>query len=528
MIYKYYPPTCYTCDALSRGYFYFNKASVQNDPFEMSLKVLQSKSLLKALGYDENKPNRVSEIMKGYGCCCFTTKNNNKRMWASYADNYKGLVIGFNESRFESYYKEYQARIHYAKVNYIEHPITDNDLNSIFQLDLPLLKADEGQKENSLLASYRYLDLIVGLLDEKKIEALFTHLCCVKEKDTWDIEDEYRLIAALDVINGKDRLEEKGFGYLESGYKIPIPSDCVKEIIIGHNFDMKEIGWVKQIAEKYDVKIIQQTKAEKPFEIEFVDITEKVNQPKTVDKGIKGYVVEEEENMGLEESSLSDFIDIQQRLRYKAFRIIGRVVSCIAIASIGILQLTDWRPLGEAVRYEEINEIILNLSYSYLAAYIFYIVVDWLPSLKRKSIIKSYTKYHISKIREHISICTNIQYRFAYLGQETKPYIGYKPYKPREVFVREFGGKELHSLELLESSRAQIKIFVESALFFQEYLSEKELDNLLKIKESLFLREPIRPIEYIDDEQRTEIPNNQRDMAKSIYDIYELIRAIEQ
>ena len=86
----------------------------------------------------------------------------------------------------------------------------------------------------------------------------------------------------------------------------------------------------------------------------------------------------------------------------------------------------------------------------------------------------------------------------------------------------------MHSLELLESSRAQIKIFVESALFFQEYLSEKELDNLLKIKESLFLREPIRPIEYIDDEQRTEIPNNQRDMAKSIYDIYELIRAIEQ
>lgn len=527
MIYKYYPPTCYTCDALSRGYFYFNKASVQNDPFEMSLKVLQSRSLLKVLGYDEDKQNRASEIMRGYGCCCFTTKNCNKRMWASYADNYKGLVIGFDESRFESYYKDYLARIHYAKVDYIEHPITDSDLNSTFQLDLPLLKADEGQKENPLLASYSYLDFIVGLLDEKKIEALFTHLCCIKEKDTWDIEGEYRLIAALDVINGKDILEEKGVGYLESGYKIPIPGDCIKEIIIGHNFDMKEIGWVKQIARKYGVKIIQQTKAEKPFEIEFVDISEKLNHPKTVDKGVKEYV-EEEENLGLEESSLSDFINFQQRLRYKAFRIIGRVICCVAMASIGVLQLTDWRPLGEAVRYEEMNEIILNLSYSYLAAYIFYIVVDWLPSLKRKSIIKSYTKYHISKIREHISICINSQYRFAYLGQEKKTYIGCKPYKSREVFVREFGGKMLHSLELLESSRAQIKIFVESALFFQEYLSEKELDNLLKIKESLFMKESIRPIEYTIDEQRTEIPNNQRDMARSIYDIYELIKAIEK
>lgn len=272
MIYKYYPPTCYTCDALSRGYFYFNKAAVQNDPFEMSLKVLQSKSLLKALGYDEDKQNRVSEIMRGYGCCCFTTKNNNKRMWASYADNYKGLVIGFDESRFESYYSDYYTRIHYAKVDYIEHPITDNDLNLTFQLDLPLLKADEEQKENPLLAAYQYLDFIRGERNEKEIDALFTHLCCIKEKDTWDIEDEYRLIAALDVINGRDRLEKKGFGYLESGYKIPIPSDCVKEIIIGHNFDMKEIGWVKQIAEKYGVKIIQQTKAERPFEIEFTSI----------------------------------------------------------------------------------------------------------------------------------------------------------------------------------------------------------------------------------------------------------------
>ena len=42
------------------------------------------------------------------------------------------------------------------------------------------------------------------------------------------------------------------FEYDNGGYKIPIPSDCVKEIIIGHNFDMKELDWVRQIAEKYD------------------------------------------------------------------------------------------------------------------------------------------------------------------------------------------------------------------------------------------------------------------------------------
>ena len=105
--------------------------------------------------------------------------------------------------------------------------------------------------------------------------------------------------------------------------------------------------------------------------------------------------------------------------------------------------------------------------------------------------------------------------------------MGYKPYCSREEFIKDFGERELHGLELLEFSRTQINILIESVLFFQEYLSEEELMCLLKIKDSLFLKESIIPIDYID-EQMIEIPNNQRDMAKSIYDIYELIKEIEK
>lgn len=526
IVYKYYPMLEYTKDALTNGYFFFNKSTYQNDPFDCSFRLLQSEILLRRLGYTKESEDSARKIMGEYGGCCFTTRKDNKRLWSFYSHNYKGIVIGFDERRFSEYL---QQGIHYIKVEYKDTPITDECLDDTFQLEMPILKADLEKEEDTshyLLDEYTYRN---SLRDERTRDALFFRLCSLKERTVWADEEEYRLIAAGSVQReeNKERQRNEGVEYDDTGYKIPIPSDCIKEIIIGHNFDMKEIGWVKQLAEKYGVKIIQQTKAEKPFEIEFVDITEKLNHSKTVDAGVKGYV-EEEDNLGLEESKLSDFIDFQQRMRYRLYRTLGWIVCIIAIASIGVLQLTDWRPLGEAVRYEEINEVILNLSYSYLAAYIFYIVVNWLPSLKRKSIIKSYIKYHISKIREQISICTNSQYRYAYFGQEKKPYIGCKPYKSREVFVREFGEKELHGLGLLESSRTQIKMLVGSALFFQEYLSEKELDNLLKIKESLFIKESIRPIEYIDDEQRTEIPNNQREMAKSIYDIYELIKAIEK
>lgn len=211
---------------------------------------------------------------------------------------------------------------------------------------------------------------------------------------------------------------------------------------------------------------------------------------------------------------------------YRFLNILGWIVCGITIASIAILQLTDWRPLGEAVRYEEINEIILNLSYSYLAAYMFYIVMNWLPGLRRKSIVKSYTKYHLLKIREHISICINSQHLYALLGR--KSYAGYAPYQSREEFIAEFGEAQLLNLDIIESSRVKIKQLVDSILIFVEYLSEEELENLLKVKESLFLKESIRPIEYADEEQKTEIPNNQRDMAESIYHIYELIKVIEK
>lgn len=520
MIYKYYPPTSHTFEALTKNYFFFNKATKQNDPFDTSFSLLQSKVMLGTLGYDQQGQSLVKNIMGDYGSCCFAKRCDNKHLWSFYSTNYTGLVIGYDETKFKDYSK-FSVRIPFVEVDYVNNPITDSDLDKSFRLKFPLY----GDIPNDYRTqSHTYREC---LCNEKLQDLLFTHLCCIKEQATWAIEEEYRLIAALDVINGQGRLEKKGFEYLESGYKIPIPCDCVKEIIIGHNFDIKKIDWVKQIAKKYGVKIILQTKAEKPFKIEFVDITENLNPPIAVDESTKGHV-EEENNIDLEERKFVDFIDSQQRKLYKFFRILGWIVCAIAIASIGILQLTDWRPLGEAVRYKEINEIILNLSYSYLAAYIFYIVMNLLPSLKRRSIIKSYLKYHKSRIRELITICINIQHPFSSLGRENNPYIGYNAQQSREEFLKEFCEKELTHLKLLESSRIQINTLVDSALFFQEFLSEKELENLLRIKKSSFLKDSVRPIEYTDDENRVEIPNNQREMVVSIYDIYELIKAIEK
>ena len=264
----------YTKDALTKGYFFFNKSTYQNDPFDCSLRLLQSETLLRRLGYTKDRADTAYKIMGEYGSCCFTTRKDNKHLWSFYSNNYKGIVIGFDANRFSEYLKQ---GIHYVKVEYKNTPITEDHLDDTFQLEMPILKADlenDPDPSHYLLEEYTYRN---SLRDERTRDALFFRLCSLKEKSVWEDEEEYRLIAAGSVQREEniERQKREGVEYDNGGYKIPIPSDCVKEIIIGHNFDMKELDWVRQIAEKYDVEIIQQTKAEKPFEVEFTSITNK-------------------------------------------------------------------------------------------------------------------------------------------------------------------------------------------------------------------------------------------------------------
>ena len=63
MVYEYYPPTNFTFEALTKKYFFFNKAAKQNDPFDTSFCLLQSKIMLEALSYDQQEQTLVKDIM---------------------------------------------------------------------------------------------------------------------------------------------------------------------------------------------------------------------------------------------------------------------------------------------------------------------------------------------------------------------------------------------------------------------------------------------------------------------------------
>ncbi len=129
VVYKYYPPTEYTKDALLKGYFFFCKAKSQNDPFEASFKLVNNPEFRDYLIKKSNVDPNADQVMGNYGICCFSTENNNKHLWAHYAANYSGIVIGYDDVAFNSFYSNstFQIRLPYVETIYVDKCPTFDD-----------------------------------------------------------------------------------------------------------------------------------------------------------------------------------------------------------------------------------------------------------------------------------------------------------------------------------------------------------------------------------------------------------------
>ena len=203
------------------------------------------------------------------------------------------------------------------------------------------------------------------------------------------------------------------------------------------------------------------------------------------------------------------------------------VAACFAL-SIFIIQLTEWRPFGYSEKGDEINSIILNLAYSYLAAIFFHLCMVFIPSLHRKKIMRFKIEYYLSKLYSSIRQCVNGVYLLSYDHQNNM-------HVPRKKFLDEFCSKDMTPpcdyLMILEKKSCEIKMLIDSLVELREYLTDKEVHILLLIMDAPFLTEKIRPREYIESEDgvKTELTNNnQNEIAKSIYYLYKQIKTLRK
>ena len=204
--------------------------------------------------------------------------------------------------------------------------------------------------------------------------------------------------------------------------------------------------------------------------------------------------------------------------------VFGFITLC-AILAVYIIQLTEWRPLGFAEKAEEINIIIVNLSYSYLSAIIFYFAMNLLPEYYRNKIMREKIYLNLKRIKYLIQQCVrdiNL-YNFNLNNHILS----------KNEFIKQFSNKDLTPpcdyLTILKRNNSEINSLINFLLIIQEFLSNEEIHILFQIKDSLFLTTTISPKDYIQNEygELIEVPNNQEEIAESIYNIYELIKTIK-
>lgn len=259
MLYKYYSLTPYNLDALKVGYFYFSKAKCLNDPFDMTFGLV-SQNIINKLYSDDSQKELASEKMKNYGVCCFSEKWDNNILWAYYANNYSGFVVGYDETLFHKIMDENLVRVPLQKVNYIEDVECKYGQETFPYYPLFNEKGIEAKADECLMPSPD------SIIDLKKYDKFFTYLCAVKSK-LWQSEREWRLIAANDVINRDHRAIIKE----ERGYKIPMPHGCVKELFVGFNFDKKYNEDIKEIMLRHKLSEVYCVQASpEPFGLEKV------------------------------------------------------------------------------------------------------------------------------------------------------------------------------------------------------------------------------------------------------------------
>ena len=203
-------------------------------------------------------------------------------------------------------------------------------------------------------------------------------------------------------------------------------------------------------------------------------------------------------------------------------KIIAKVILFFSIVCIIIIELTDLRPFRVAHNADGINRIILTLSYSYTAAYLFYCLHDWLPMRYRRHISQNYVEREMRRLKELLRLCMLLLYPFSSISETDLSKDEFMKIVEQKNLMAPsiIGSKTI--VEQLNIYKKEITDISESLMSsYNDAMSDKQIKLLDELLSSYFIANNISPInfdlpkEYIDS-----YPNNQFDVCESIYDNY--------
>lgn len=170
------------------------------------------------------------------------------------------------------------------------------------------------------------------------------------------------------------------------------------------------------------------------------------------------------------------------------------IVTLISLYIVLHVGLGWFWAIGASSNYENINQVLINLSYSYIAGYIFYLLVSYIPYKIKIEKLRPTVKLKIDKIYTQINACAqsfqdndDVPRIIDTLTLEQLTANVNNKGMYENSFYANVAGYRMNNFQFLNATRGNIIDLIDSLLFYKEYLDTNQILNLEKIKDADFL-----------------------------------------
>lgn len=191
------------------------------------------------------------------------------------------------------------------------------------------------------------------------------------------------------------------------------------------------------------------------------------------------------------------------------------IMACLIII---VIRFTTWRPFGYSSKAESVNYTLETISYSVMAAIIFWVVNDLSSYSVRKKIAAKHIDRHIWTINVLIRQMIDAIEPFS-LTQKRYSLDSFKhAFNSKDLYDGFYGGSR-RIVDVYTEYKKRIEVIAEDLLAsYSEYMTYQQLKYLDDLLNSFLIRHTICPKDFsIPEEERYFFPSNQEEVGESLY-----------
>lgn len=199
------------------------------------------------------------------------------------------------------------------------------------------------------------------------------------------------------------------------------------------------------------------------------------------------------------------------------------ITGLFACSIIAIIRFTDWRPLGYSAKADSANYTLETISFSVLAAIIFWFVNDFSNYCKRRTIAVNHIDRQIWTIKELIRQMIDAVEPFSFMPKQYTLESFKNAFNNKDLYDGFYGGSR-KIVDVYTEYKKRIELTAEGLLAsYSEYMTYDEMKYLDELLKSFLVRNTISPIDFsVPIPERHFFPSNQEEIGESIYQLSQM------